>query len=69
MRLRTRVAKRFERVVLGSAMTAIAFVIERKLIRAIKEKGDDVPTKKRKKAKARKGELTPGPGGPSVQSA
>ena len=62
MRRRRRIALRFERFVLGTVMGGIAFVIERKLLKAIKEKGEGPPTK----AKPRKGTFTPGPDGPTV---
>jgi hypothetical protein len=36
---RRRVARWFERAILGSVMSVIAFVIERRVLKAIREKG------------------------------
>ena len=36
--IRKRAARGFERVVLGVAMSALAFVVERRLLKAIKKK-------------------------------
>ena len=38
MTRRRRFARRFERVVLGAAMSVIAFVIERRVLKAIRDK-------------------------------
>ncbi|MFN2543057.1 MAG: hypothetical protein ABR600_00595 [Actinomycetota bacterium] len=40
MKRRRRFARLFERVVLGGAMSMIAFVIERRVLKAIRAKGD-----------------------------
>ena len=56
MTRRRRFARWFERAVLGAMMTVIAFVIERRLLRAIKE-----GTVKDVGAEHREGELAPTP--------
>jgi len=57
---RRRVARRFERAVLGTVMSMIAFIIERRVLKALRGTGrGPLPP-------ARKGEFTPrreGPGG------
>jgi hypothetical protein len=49
---RRRVARWIERAVLGSVMSVIAFVIERRVLKAIREKGESPP-------EPRSGELSP----------
>jgi len=36
--IRKRTARAFERIVLGSAMAALAFIVERRLLKAIRKK-------------------------------
>jgi flagellar biosynthesis/type III secretory pathway M-ring protein FliF/YscJ len=59
---RRRFARWFERVVLGAVMSVIAFVIERRVLKAIRAKGEEPATPERK------GELTPGTQGPQVRA-
>jgi hypothetical protein len=49
---RRRVAHWFERAILGSVMSVIAFVIERRVLKAIRDKGESPD-------EARTGELVP----------
>jgi hypothetical protein len=49
---RRRFARWFERAVLGAVMSVIAFVIERRVLKAIHQKGEPQPT-------PRSGELSP----------
>lgn len=41
--LRRRLARRFERVVLGTVMSMIAFIIERRILKAIRGAGRQPP--------------------------
>ena len=52
MSRRGRVARWFERALLGSVMSVIAFVIERRVLKAIREKDASAP-------EVRSGELVP----------
>ena len=52
MTRRRRFARWFERAVLGAVMSVIAFVIERRVLKAIREKGEAPP-------QHRSGELAP----------
>jgi hypothetical protein len=52
------VARWFERAVLGAVMSVIAFVIERRVLKAIRQKGEAPPEP------ARTGEFAPGAQGP-----
>ena len=58
MTRRRRVARWFERAVLGAVMSVIAFVIERRVLKAIRQKGEAPPEP------ARTGEFAPGAQGP-----
>ena len=56
MTRRRRVARWFERAVLGSVMSVIAFVIERRVLKAIRTKGETPPQQH-----VHKGELATAP--------
>jgi len=56
---RRRVARWFERALLGSVMSVIAFVIERRVLKAIRQKGEPEP-------QPRSGELATTPSGPTL---
>lgn len=62
MTRRRRFARWFERAVLGAVMSVIAFVIERRVLKAIREKGQE-PQKP-----ARKGEFSPTSEGPAIHA-
>ncbi len=53
MTVRRRVVRRFERVILGSVMNMIAFVIERRVLKAVR------PTGREPLQPAREGECDP----------
>ncbi|HEY5986120.1 MAG TPA: hypothetical protein VIV12_07080 [Streptosporangiaceae bacterium] len=57
MTVRARVARRFERAVLGAVMSMIAFIIERRVLKAIRGTGGE-PLQT-----ARRGRVRPAPGG------
>jgi hypothetical protein len=59
---RRRFARWFERVVLGAVMSVIAFVIERRVLKAIRTKGETTA------GSERKGEVTQGTHGPQVST-
>ena len=58
MTRRRRVARWFERAVLGAVMSVIAFVIERRVLKAIRNKGEAPPQQH-----VHKGELATAPPG------
>ena len=62
MSRRRRLARWFERAVLGALMSVIAFVIERRVLKAIRQKGEEPA------APGRTGEFAPGAQGPTVSA-
>ena len=62
MTRRRRVARWFERAVLGALMSVIAFVIERRVLKAIREKGEHP------EGPPYTGEFAPGAQGPTVSA-
>ena len=60
MTRRRRMARWFERAVLGAVMSVIAFVIERRVLKAIRLKGEAPPDR------GRTGEFAPGAQGPTA---
>jgi hypothetical protein len=61
---RRRVARWFERAVLGSVMSVIAFVIERRVLKAIRTKGETPAPQ----APPRSGEFAPSGQGPQLSA-
>ena len=54
--------RRLERALLGAMMSVVAFVIERRVLKAIRQKGEAPPEP------ARSGEFAPGAQGPTVSA-
>ena len=61
MTLRRRVARRFERAVLATVMSMIAFIIERRVLKAIRGGGEPLQS-------AREGEFAPAGNGRAEQA-
>lgn len=62
MTVRRRMARRFERAFLGTVMSVIAFIIERRVLRVIRGTGGERPEP------AREGEFYPASDGPAGQA-
>ena len=61
MSRRRRFARWFSRAILGAVMSVIAFVIERRVLKAIRQKGEPEP-------QPQSGELATTPSGPTLSA-